>query len=1064
VTDARFRGFAQNQKDAAIDKLVKYHDEEYALRPDGVDTALVEAAKIKPQAASTPDRQPTTPPSTQAGPPTAQSVKADLAKLEAAAHDVATSKETINDPLRRVAGEDPVTYAYLKAQAERKDDKLYLKLLDEALPQHRRDYTTQQVKDLTAKGQPDEAMKLLSTQMDAATDPTERAELWKAAGEPVFSRAYFDQRLDKILNGRNLEKGKDLGALFRQVGENAPPEAANLLLDSAQARLDKGHDDPLWQALLSDAETGGEAYAGMSQLVERADSLGANRADQFAAFYVQAIDHAMSDRQTWPQVHFLATGLGAGLYQQAEKSITDHGAAELSVALYNAVKDRQGDPLDWSDKVESNVRNAMRNGIEHFRGKVDEAVDDWQKQNENALRLVQDFGSVDPNQVAQAIVQDRKNHPDTYYKVEDGKPTGVDVAQRKMEQRGVQLDGLMRDLAGLKIDFDDPNADGGVKTLRDAISGLDGDPMALSTLHNNVSLDEQRVDQLNFGHFDGNSPWNSTPVVGEQREYLANLTRDYHLPADLSTKLTERTDRWEKDLQAEVNKGDQASNDRLKTLTEDYRKDLQGLLKGRLPDGGEQTLVKPTDDMVTQIRTTLQSIGTVTSTLRLTMNWLRGTSDALLPAYTQLVARRGLNDPSVAGPDSQAARNAAAMGFADPDAIKSEADFMKKWQAKIEEKAGPNNILSEADRNALMKEFEKEAPKFGDAASLGGKKVPEAMKVSERFSRGLGAACFFTSALNNGKNATTEEGVTSSDAFALLFGTGAGVEAYRALKGQSMEGGRLEQALKSSPLDAWLTRKSPTGAEDMAKFIKSNSVGSLIALADMAWAYEDFTGETVFGNKTGDPDALAGWLTTGVVVGDVVEVGAAFLATRFATAALPVVGWVAAGVQAVFLGARFAYGVTRDKNKFEFDDNPDYADMVKSLGFTDEQARELMNENGGASDVKVDDWEWLVPGWNAWQGIHGSYGAAESFFIEGGMSPMHVLTPLFDANEVPPQQRLQYLQSLTPDEIKQLVGQTHKVLDDEMKDDGTITGDSTEGLEQWMKDHQLWKNEYLGAA
>ena len=187
-------------------------------------------------------------------------------------------------------------------------------------------------------------------------------------------------------------------------------------------------------------------------------------------------------------------------------------------------------------------------------------------------------------------------------------------------------------------------------------------------------------------------------------------------------------------------------------------------------------------------------------------------------------------------------------------------------------------------------------------------------------------------------------------------------------------------------------------------------------------------------------------------------------ATIAGSSAAPVVGWVAAGLQAAFLGARFAYGVTKEKNKFEFEDNPDYADMVKSLGFSEHQARELMNQSGGNSDVKVNDWEWYIPGWNSYQSLHTIFGEGESFFQEGGMGPMHVLDPLFDANEVPPQQRLQYLQSLSPDEMKKLIGQTHKILDDEMDDEGKISDESLAGLKKSMNDSQLWKSEFLGAG
>ena len=1086
TTDPRFRGFAQNQRDAAIDKLVKYGDEQYALDgSDGVNKALDEAAKVKPSGPTgappvAQTNQPSTQPTTQAGAPTADGVKADLAKVEAGAHDTATSKETINDDLRRIAGDDPVTYAYLKLQREHKDDKAYLELLTKAIPEHRRDYTTQQVKDLVGKGKPAEAMKLLRANMDAAADPAERTQLWEAAGKPVFTRQYFDQQIDKILGDKTgFNHNKDLGKLFSDVGQNAPPEAANLLLDAAKAHTDRGHDDPLWQALLTDADVTGEAYNGLSQLIETADSLGAHRADEFAAFYVRAINDAASDPKTASSVLGLTTG-NAGLYQQTNKAIADHGAAKLSVALYNAVKDRKGDPQDWSARVEANVRNQIRDGVREFRDNTKGDVEDWQKQNKNALRLVQDFGNVDPKQVAQAIVKDRQAHPDKYFHLDDGKPVGIDVAQQQMEQRGVQLDGLMRDLTGLKIDFEHPGVPA-EKQLGDALRDLDGDEVAMSTLNNNVSLDTHRVNQLNFGDFDGNaSPWNPTSVVGGQRDYLDKLARDYHLTPEQVKQANERTDQWEKDLKTELAKGDKASDDTLRSLTNTYQQDLRGLLKDKMPPGQDQVLVKPTDDTVATIKTTLQGIGTTTSTTRLTLNWYKGTGDALINAYTQVTLRRGMNNPILHDPSSKLVGNAAWLGFTDKASVQKSFDFMKKWQGKIDEKAKANKgVLTDADRATLMADFKKELPTFGEPASTVAKAGPESLRAAERFTRLLGAACFFGSSINNEVNASKEQGLTSSDAFGAFFMAGGMADTYRAVRGVSFQGGAMTDALNKM-FGPQLAKVGPGAADDLAKFIKGGSVGSLLTLADMEWAFEDYTGHTLTGNPTGSPDATAGLLTTGIVAGDILDMGAVALRTQVGGALLrlalsegaalavegsiPVLGWIGAGVTAVFLGARFAYGVSKAKNEFEYDDNHDYADMVKSLGFSDEQAKELMNQNGGASDVKVNDWEYLIPGWNVVQGVHAGYGAAESFFTEGGMSPMHVLNPLFDANGVPQEQRLQYLQSLTPDEMKKLVGQTHKVLDDEMKDDGTITNDSTAGLEHWMRDNKLWKNEYLGAA
>jgi hypothetical protein len=163
---------------------------------------------------------------------------------------------------------------------------------------------------------------------------------------------------------------------------------------------------------------------------------------------------------------------------------------------------------------------------------------------------------------------------------------------------------------------------------------------------------------------------------------------------------------------------------------------------------------------------------------------------------------------------------------------------------------------------------------------------------------------------------------------------------------------------------------------------------------------------------------------------------------------VPVVGWVGAIVSAAFSGARLAYGVTDAKNQFEFGDkdNQRNVDMARSLGFTDPQLKELLNNNGGASD----------PGW--WR----FWGHAKSFFKEGGLSPMHVMNALFDHNDVTQQQRLQYMQSLSGEELKSLVHNSHSVLDHDMESDGLIDAADCEKMESWMRANGLWKQPYLG--
>jgi hypothetical protein len=258
-------------------------------------------------------------------------------------------------------------------------------------------------------------------------------------------------------------------------------------------------------------------------------------------------------------------------------------------------------------------------------------------------------------------------------------------------------------------------------------------------------------------------------------------------------------------------------------------------------------------------------------------------------------------------------------------------------------------------------------------------------------------------------------------------------------------------------------------------------------VADVMWMYEDFAGEPIWAADKSNPgDPTAGLLTAGIVAGDALDLAALGLRTQVGRtaltagltylgaeaaavsvqAALPVIGWAAAAVTTAFLVARFAYGVSDAKNKFEFgDDDPAgqrYVQMARDLGFTDPQLKALLNNNGGDYKQDVSDWEWFVPGWNVVRSAEATWKAGDSFFTEGGVSPMHVLNAMFDHNQVPQQQRLQYLQSLSDGEISSLVGKTHEILDHDMDDKGQIDAGDCEKIEAWMRENRLWKPTYLG--
>ncbi len=1074
-----FRILEAYQHDSAFEGRVNDLLGHKALSRDALFQALNPGAS--PATSAPPSTPPggsaATPPSTAsgtpaAGPVTPQTITTDLNTAISAARQTATSGATINDPLRRIAGEDPVTYAYLKLTHEHANDKPYLDALKIAIVDYRRDDTTRRVRDLAAQGKTGDALTVLKTGMDAAADPAERAKLFEAAGKPVFTRAYFDKQVDKITADlQDLDAESSLGSLFNEVGENAPPEVANLLLDALKSHLENGEDDHVVQVLMRDASLDAYAYPGLSMLVDRAGDLGNDRSQEFAGLLYKHIDVACRNIYTRWSMFGNQVGLAGGV----KHAVGDHGAARLSVALLNQMQGKG--PDDWQTTARFYLRDGLRAGIDELHHQTGGAVTAWQTDNKTALRFVQDFGAVGPEQVARAIVDDRKANP--------GDADTVDASRLKVEQQGVKIDRALRDLVGIGIDFDH-TSDPGEKSLGKAIKALDDDPVVLSTLQSNISLQQNLATKINFGQFDGNdSPFNPAAITGAQGDYIDKLVHDYHLPDTVAAGLRARTDAWEKALRAEAAKGDKASDAQLSALTDGYQKDIEKILEGKVPTDGS-ALVQPAGDMVTQIRTRLQSLGTTTSTLRLTKNFYTVTGEAVLNTYVQVAFKRGLADPAAWSPRSTTVGNAARLLNADKSLVEDTFKYLVEWKVKVQAKVDPKTgLLSAADRNALALEFKQGMPDYGSGVDTSDVNHPA--HVSSRLFRLLGAACFIGSSINNAVNASKEPGVTSSDLFALFFGAGGATDLYRGLSGQSFKSeGRMVDWVSKTSFGNYLKNKAGSEAVgDFVKTVKDGGVGGLLTVADMMWAYEDFAGEPIWASdKSASGDTRAGLLTSGVVLGDVIDLGAMALRTQAgrvaltgaleffgaetaavsAQAWLPVVGWVGAGLTAGFLAARFAYGVSKAKNAFEYgeQDSKRYVAMVRSLGFTDPQMRQLLNNNGGGSELKVSDWEWFVPVWNGVRAIQSTWKDGKSFFTEGGVSPMHVLNRMFDQYHVPQAQRLQYLQSLSDTDVKKLVAQTHNVLDHQMGGDGSISDDTCANLKTWMSGNGLWKSTYLG--
>ena len=501
--------------------------------------------------------------------------------------------------------------------------------------------------------------------------------MFEAAGKPVFTPAFFDQQINDITTDDDLFGRADaLGAFFADVGERAPPEVSNGLLDALKARLGNGSNDPVFQLLVTDAAVDGKAYGGLSVLVDGAGSLGNDRSGEFAGLMVTVLDAASQDPGT---LHTLTSGMG-GMFSGVRSAVGEHGAAALSVALFNALQGQGDSPDGWQAITRTHVRTQLRDGLADLQQHTGDAVTTWQTDNKNALRFVQDFGAVDPDRVAQAIVDDRAANP--------REARTVDASRLQVEQQGVKLDRALRDLAGIAIDFD-RTSDPGEQSLAQAIRALDDDPVVMSTLQNNITLQQNLAAKINFGQFDGaSSPFNPAAVTGAQQDYVDKLVRDYHLPEPVAAALRTRTDAWQTALRDEAAKGDQASDAQLRALTDRYETDVKKILAGRLPaDSG--VLVKPGDDVVAQIRSGLQSLGTVTSTLRLTKNFYTVTGEAVLNTYVQTAFRRGVADPAAWSPRNPMVGNAARLLNADQSLVEDTFKYLDDWKARVQARVDP---------------------------------------------------------------------------------------------------------------------------------------------------------------------------------------------------------------------------------------------------------------------------------------------------------------------------------------------------------------------------------------
>lgn len=1110
VTSEEFPKFTKGQRTAATEYLVKYGDQEFGLVEDGYKAAIEKAGEIKVFAPVKPLKSPLDrfiltaerPGLTETKPEgtgkadktgktektektektdkteksdktdkaesklvTKEAVQADLEDAADNAAKFAKDDKTINDPLRRDAKVDPVDFAYKQLAQKHVKNEDYLKALNGSIDEFRKDYTTQEVKALFEKKDVDGALKTLNTQMEATSGAKQRKELFEAAGKPLFTKEFIRSKLDDALKEDDAKKAA--GTLAEAYGENAPAEVADLAVDVFIEELKTSRSpltyvDPHSVNVFPEKEL----FEGLSGLVERADQHGAKRADDMALVLK---DKVLPGKmyEPGPGVRLEGPRREPGMAYGVEKAV-ENGNASLTIALINAYSDdprvmnakrdySQGQgAADWNAHEFRNVMiRELDEGIEVFNDKTKGAVEGWQESNSRALALMNSFGRSDPEKAIKAIAADRAANPSG----EEGgdHANTVDEKMEEVYEQGVKVYSLNQQLQGLKLDLDAKDADKLVRGLKDSIEKFT-DPKneavqfslkpgftGSDAISLNPALQKYFDAQINFGTA---NEAHTSPLQGvyEQRDNVLKWVDDNKdkLPRAVAQNIRDEAAIWVTQSEDVMVDMPADADKKIKDLTADFQKKLDKHLEDQ-PVQIDNTpyAVKPSTLKGIEA---WQKSGVV---WRLSLNCMTATGEGLMASYSRRKAGRILSgvDVNTSSAGGKTSQNIARAMFADSALIQSSVDNIRSFQNKVQAEVSANNgqPLSKTRYKELMKEFWETHPnsnkevKGYQNVNVGNSShwQNRAGNVLRIAAFGIGAPVMYEAAdkLQDKKSGYQ---LSSDQMYAWAFTTGAITESYKLLTGNGL-GPQERKGVNGAP-DKFSGLKW-----DFTRKLANSGPGIFLSVADTMWMIEDYQSDKK-ANAIG---------TTLLTVSDWVDVAAGFAPMAIRSAAshglissataatamgwVPIVGWIAAAGIVAGQVTRYATSLTFEKNKMEFDDNPRYAKMVQETTlFTEDQAKEWMNHSGGPNPQ----------------------------FWKGGVSPTHLLHKVFDENpggkKVPVGERLEYMRSLSPSQIKKLVEKCHDIEDNEMTKSGLFRKDDLEDMKEWMKKNDLWKESYLG--
>lgn len=387
-----------------------------------------------------------------------------LDRARTGAPEVGSDPQYINDPMRTLARQDPITYAARSLELEHAGDAQWLGAITESMPPARREFTEARVKEELDKGNVKGALQVLKTNLDATSGEPERKQLFDAAGKNSFTQGFVNDGLDKAIAERGLGARRDdpVAKVLSEYGTYAPPEVAKLEVAAVESRLSQP-GSKLVDQLREDGAGGGNGniYVGLSLVTQRADENGGTASRDMGGILLRQVYGDRRGLDVYGSQSAVISGFASGVRQA-----TAAGAPSLSLALINQI---HGDPSDRLDQLGDVARGSLVSGIKDLGKRLSDDSDAYVKADQQAINLRNLYGPAMGNErVAQAILRDRLLHPEDADK--------ADAAYATVQANGVAIQRLLDGLGGLDPSLAED------KNLVAALVALDKDPTARFSL------------------------------------------------------------------------------------------------------------------------------------------------------------------------------------------------------------------------------------------------------------------------------------------------------------------------------------------------------------------------------------------------------------------------------------------------------------------------------------------------------------------------------------------------------------------------------------------------------